>query len=100
MNNSPPPPHIVTFLADLTGREEDVLRVSRPGWTMKRIADWLGVSPDTVMAHRKHLLKKWRTHRPEATGGKAGFRTMRQQVAQYLLPGLPKKYRKLTVKSP
>lgn len=47
---------------ELTGREEQVLRLSREGLSYKEVASKLGISSDTVRTHFQNIYKKLHVH--------------------------------------
>lgn len=47
---------------ELTGREREVLQLIAEGYTNKKIADTLNISPKTVDAHRQRIMSKLDLH--------------------------------------
>jgi DNA-binding NarL/FixJ family response regulator len=61
-----------------------VLQVSLDDRTICEIADGLAVSAETVMSHRKRILKKWLLITELQQGGKKAFRQLIRRVVPFL----------------
>jgi DNA-binding NarL/FixJ family response regulator len=51
-----------TAQTDLTEKELEVLRLIAEGWKVNKIAEKLFLSPFTIMAHRRNIMKKLDLH--------------------------------------
>ncbi len=59
---SAPPPAAASAANPLTERETELLRLTAKGFTFETIAEVLGISPHTVVAHVKKIYRKLAVH--------------------------------------